>query len=61
MLTEEQKTSLEWLNRLCEPSMYRDRLGPIRDYIMAQIAASATTPSAPVQDNERLDPETGLD
>ena len=37
-MSEEQRKSLECLNQLCTPSYYLDRLGPIRDWIMAAAA-----------------------
>ncbi|MBR8376503.1 hypothetical protein KDW20_12015 [Burkholderia cenocepacia] len=39
-LTDVQRESLEWLDRLCTPSMYADRLGPIRDFVKEILVAS---------------------
>lgn len=45
-LTKQQRKSLEWLDRLCTPSMYLSRLGPIRDYIKEVLAASPSSQPA---------------
>lgn len=38
-LTDEQKTSLQWLDDLCAPHMYLDRLGPVRDLVKQLLSA----------------------
>lgn len=38
-LTDEQKTSLQWLDDLCTPHMYLDRLGPVRDLVKQLLSA----------------------
>lgn len=38
-LTDEQKTSLQWLDDLCAPHMYLARLGPVRDLVKQLLSA----------------------
>lgn len=54
-LTKQQRKSLEWLDRLCTPSMYLSRLGPIRDYIKEVLAASPSSQpaAAPIDEPTR--------
>jgi hypothetical protein len=40
-LTPTEQRSLQWLNDLCEPNMYLDRLGPIRDWVERTLSAPA--------------------
>ncbi len=41
-MNRREKKSLEWLDRLCTPDMYEDRLGPVRDWVKRQLAVTLT-------------------
>jgi hypothetical protein len=39
-MTELEQESLEWLDKLCAPDMYGDRLGAVRDWVKCALLAS---------------------